>query len=115
MGKYVYKGVERFNQLNYSHSHFTPKNIIAVIDENDCLTIFTRDEPHLDAKIKRIDLEITFHKGIDAKRSYWMAQAYEKAKEILLEDSVPEINNMEISDEELPDWMTIYSTEDDKK
>lgn len=39
MGKHVYKGVERYNQLNYGHS--TPENICCVIDDNQTLTIFT--------------------------------------------------------------------------
>jgi len=41
MGKYIYKGVERGNQLGFEHN--TPENIIAAIDDGKTLTIFTND------------------------------------------------------------------------
>jgi hypothetical protein len=41
MGQFSYRGVDRANQLNGWHDKH--ENIIAVIDENGCLTIFTRD------------------------------------------------------------------------
>jgi len=45
MGQFIYVGVDRYNQLRYGHDRH--ENIIAVIDEKDCLTIFTRDETPL--------------------------------------------------------------------
>ena len=44
MAKYIYKGVDRYNQLHYDHE--TIEGIVAVIDrpEIECLTIYTKDE-----------------------------------------------------------------------
>ena len=51
MAQYIFKGVDRYNQLRHGNLKFD--GIVNVIDENDTLVIFTRDEPPSNQELER--------------------------------------------------------------
>ena len=64
MGQVTFTGIERYNQLVYGFK--TPDNIIAVVDQNDTLTIFTKDVDYSQLKQSQANLKI----AVDALEWY---------------------------------------------